>query len=159
MCFKLTIIHVVHCICSWQCGTHSFWVAGSNLLLHMVSTSVFIFSYFRQNRKYKSGEKYTTLTVSIYNSPNTHFLSSLIVPWFVTCRPPYLDPFMFYDFNYDKLTHMKGWMVGLSYHWMLYLIVLGRVIFTYIQYDYPPPFFIWSERLRIPFYIKLAIKG
>ena len=83
-----------------------------------------------------------------------------IFPWFVKFRPTYPDPSLFYDFRYDKLTHMKGWMVGLSYHWMLYLIFSGRGVLTYLQYDYPhPPFFNFFRKAKDPFLYKIGNKG
>ena len=136
LCFRLTVVNVVHFIRSLHCGRYVFWVTGSNLLLRMVSTSVFLFLIFVKLENINMGE--TTLHILYpYITPQTP-----IFLWFVKYRPTYPDPFLFYDFSYDKLTHMKGWMVGLSYHWMLYLIFSGRGVLTYLQYDYPhPPFF------------------
>ena len=122
ICFTLSILYVVHCSRIWNCGTRAFWVTGINVLPHMLSTSVFLFSLFPsktfsffllcQHRKYKYGETYTTHTLSTYASSNTHFLLPFRFAWFVTYIPLDPDPLLFSDFNSDEFTNMKCWMVG-----------------------------------------------
>ena len=117
ICFTLSILYVVHCSRIWNCGTRAFWVTGINVLPHMLSTSVFLFSLFSsktfsffllcQHRKYKYGETYTMKTVSTYSPSTTHFLSLFRVPLFVTCRPPYPDHLLFFDFGSDELPNTK----------------------------------------------------
>ena len=82
---------------------HTWYQHQSSLF----SLNVFLpFSFLCQNRKYKPGSTYTTLTVSTYASSNTQCVLSFRVDLFVTCRPPDPDPLLFSEFNsYESPPH------------------------------------------------------
>ena len=70
------------------------------------------------------------------------------VALFLTCRP--YDPgiLIFSDFNSDVSTHMKCLIVGWYWHWVLYLIFSGMVVFPCLQYV-RIPFFLLSRKSKI----------
>ena len=71
-----------------------------------------------------------------YMYPQKHyFFSSLWVTQFLTCRPPDTDPFLCSILSSDDPPHMKCWMVGSSWYWVLYLLFSGIEVLTSLQYE------------------------
>ena len=130
ICFTLVIVICVHCVIYWKCMTHAFCVTTSNVLLHMVSSSVFfLLSLFL------ICIKKIKIWGNLSRMDCIQIWLQLSVTWFIICRTPDPDPLLFSDFNSDESSNMKFCMVGSSYHWVIYFICLGRVVLPRLQHE------------------------
>ena len=83
LCITLTIVNVVYCILSCQCGTHAFWVTQINLVPHMVSTPVFIFLPFVKIENINWGKIHYTDCIHICLLKHPIFV---VVEVFLICK-------------------------------------------------------------------------
>ena len=103
--FTLAVLHVVCCMSNWQCGTHAYWVTGSDVLPHMVSNITL--DFFVKIKNINMGQP-TLHRLYPHMPPQTPmFLSLLRFTWFVMCIPPYTNPFILSDFNFGELPNIK----------------------------------------------------
>ena len=131
ICFTLAIVIVFNYVSYWQSKNMRYKCLLGEwewcITMHSIRISIlfyFILGMFLcvSNKNNKYGATYTAHTLYIYGSSNTHILSLLGVTWFLTCTPTDPNPSPFSDFKSDEYLNMQLWMVGSSYHWVLYFM-------------------------------------